>query len=59
MAQKRAKLPDAEALEMLKASGILNRNVTLDQLMDLSAKLSDSGVAARGFIFTHFLYRRC
>jgi hypothetical protein len=60
MAQKRAKaMPDAAALEMLKASGILNRSLTLDQLMKLSAKLSDSGLAARGFIFRHFLYRRC
>ena len=41
-AQKRAKRkPDAAALEMLKASGILNRNITLDQLMKLSAKLND------------------
>jgi hypothetical protein len=59
-ARKRAKrMPDAAALQMLKTSGMLNRNVTLDQLMKLSAKLKVPGAAARGFIFGHFLYRDC
>jgi hypothetical protein len=52
-------MPDAAALQMLKTSGMLNRNVTLDQLMKLSAKLKVPGAAARGFIFGHFLYRDC
>jgi hypothetical protein len=51
--------PDAKVLKMLKASGILNPDVTLDQLMKLSAKLNIPGSAARGFIFRHFLYRPC
>jgi hypothetical protein len=52
-------MSDAAALQMLKTSGMLNRNVTLDQLMKLSAKLKVPGAAARGFIFGHFLYRDC
>ena len=52
-------MPDAATLRKLKASGLLNRNVTVDQLMKLSAKLSTPGQAARGFIFKHFLYRPC
>jgi len=52
-------VPDAKVLEMLKASGILKPDVTLDQLMKISAKLDVPGAAARGFIFRHFLYRPC
>jgi ribosome-associated protein YbcJ (S4-like RNA binding protein) len=58
-AKKREKRPaDAELLTMLKASGLLNPNVTLDELMKLSAKL-DVGAQARGFIFRDFIYRPC
>lgn len=50
---------DAEALEVIKASGILNHNVTLDQIMELTDKLN-SIVEARGaFIFQDFLFRPC
>ncbi len=52
------RLPDAEALELLKASGILNSNVTLDQIMKLSEQLKVS-VALRGFIFRDFIFRPC
>lgn len=49
----------AEAWEMLKASGILNRDLTVDQIMELSEQLS-TGLEERGvFVFTHFLYRPC
>jgi len=52
-------IPDAKVLEMLKTSDILQPDVTLDQLMKISAKLDIPGSAARNFIFRHFLYRRC
>jgi hypothetical protein len=52
-------VPDVEVLKMLKESGILNPDVTLDQLLKVSAKLDIPGSAARGFIFRHFLYRPC
>jgi hypothetical protein len=59
-ADKPAKpLPDAELLAMLKASGILNPDVTLDEVMKLSAKLEIAGAGLRGFIFRDFLYRPC
>lgn len=50
---------DAEVLEMLKASGILNPSVTLDQLMNLSAKLNVPAEARSAFIFRDFVYRPC
>ena len=50
---------DAELLAMLKASGILNPNVTLDEVMKLSAKLEVAAAGRRGFIFRRFVYRRC
>jgi hypothetical protein len=51
---------DAEFLEMLKASGILNPNVTLDQLMQLSSKLNVPAQARAGaFIFREFVFRPC
>jgi hypothetical protein len=52
-------VPDAKVLKMLKASRILKPDVTLDQLMEISARLNIPGSAARGFIFRHFLYRPC
>ena len=51
--KQQKRLPDAKALAMLKASGILNRNVTLDELLKLSTKL-DVSFQARGFIFRDF-----
>jgi hypothetical protein len=32
---------DAKALDLLKASGVLNPNVTLDKLMDVTRQLAD------------------
>jgi hypothetical protein len=56
---KESDIPDAKILEMLKSSGILNRDVTLDQLMEISGRLNIPAAAARGFLFRHFLYRPC
>jgi len=50
---------DADMLELLKSSGILNPDVTLDKVMSLSERLDLDAVAARGFIFRDFLYRPC
>jgi hypothetical protein len=60
MAKKKLKEPtDAEVFKQLKASGLLNRNVTLDQLIALGAKI-DVGLGAKAsFIFKTFVYRRC
>ena len=55
---KKPEPSDAELLEMLKSSGILSPDVTLDELVKLSAKLPGSP-QARGFIFRDFLYRPC
>ena len=60
MATKKLQKPktDTELLAMLKASGILTPDVTLDELVKLSAKLG-AGTHAAGFIFRDFLYRPC
>jgi hypothetical protein len=58
VAAKKPNSADAEVLAMLKASGILNPDVTLDELVKLSQKLAISP-QARGFIFRDFLYRPC
>ena len=50
---------EQEALEMLKSSGILKRNVSLDQMMKLSTKLTSVSTARGAFIFRDFLYRPC
>ena len=49
---------DSRVLEVMKASGILKPDVTLEQLAGVSQQLS-TGIAARGFIFKQFVYRRC
>lgn len=57
---------DARAMEMIRKSGVLTPDTTLDQLMQLSAELTaleaESGVAARPrrettFIYKHFIYK--
>jgi hypothetical protein len=50
---------DSDALKMLKESGILHPDVTLEQLLDLSEKLDVVVEARRGFIFRDFIYRPC
>jgi hypothetical protein len=50
---------DADALKILKESGILNPDVTLEEMFKLSEKLA-AVVEARGsFIFRDFVYRPC
>lgn len=51
--------PDAEAMKIIEASGILNSDVTLDQIMELSAQLNTVVEARGAFIFRDFLYRPC
>jgi hypothetical protein len=58
VAIKKPRISDAELLTMLKSSGILKPDVTLDELVKLSEKLAASP-QARGFIFRDFLYRPC
>jgi len=58
VAVKKPDISDAKLLEMLKGSGILAPDVTLDQLVKISAKLAASP-EARGFIFRDFVYRPC
>ncbi len=52
-------LPDTEVLEMIKASGILNQDITLDQLMELAEQVGVGTGFSAAFIFKHFLYRPC
>jgi hypothetical protein len=47
---------DAKALQILKKSGILNPNVTLDQLMDLSRKLNHLMAKPEAFIYRDFIF---
>jgi hypothetical protein len=46
---------DAKALQILKRSGILNSDVTLDRIMKLSKDLKHLTVAPEAFIFRDFL----
>ena len=55
----RNKSSDAEALKMLKQSGILNSDVTLEEVFDLSEKLATVVEARGSFIFRDFVYRPC
>jgi hypothetical protein len=41
MAQAQAPNPDQQALALIRSSGILNPNATLDQIMDISGKISE------------------
>jgi hypothetical protein len=50
---------DADTLKVIKTSGILNNDITLDQLMNLSRELNSFVEARSAFIFRHFLYRPC
>jgi hypothetical protein len=52
---------DAEAMSLLKASGVLNSHVTLDKLMGLSEQMGLEGVAQDGtvFIFRGFVFSPC
>jgi hypothetical protein len=52
-------IADKEALEMLKTSGLLKPDVSLDQMMKLSQQLNALGVPRAAFIFRDFLYRPC
>lgn len=51
---------DSKAIEMIKASGILNPSFTLDKIMDLSSRVA--GLVAKPsvhtdtFIHSHFIY---
>jgi hypothetical protein len=44
---------DARAIEMLKAGGILNPNVTLDKLMDVTRQLAEAGLS-ENILTTYF-----
>jgi hypothetical protein len=57
---------DTQALDLIRASGVLNPNITLDKIMELTQRLSEQeGLrteAVRGrhvdtFIHSHFIYR--
>jgi hypothetical protein len=51
---------DERAIEIIRSSGLLNENVTLGQLMDVSAKLGDLDAVGKKkettFIYKHFIY---
>jgi hypothetical protein len=53
--------PDAEALQLLKDSGLLNQDVTLEKVMSLSEELNQTqgGAANLSFIFRDFIFRSC
>lgn len=56
---------DVQAMELIRASGVLNPNITLDKIMELTQRLSEQegvmeAVAAKHvdiFIHKHFIYR--
>jgi len=50
---------EKEALEMLKTSGLLKNDISLDQMIKLSEQLNAIGVPRGAFIFRDFLYRPC
>jgi hypothetical protein len=56
--------PDRQAMEMIRTSGVLNPNMTLDSIMALTERLAAIGpagaVSARHtdtFIHRHFIYK--
>jgi hypothetical protein len=63
MAQTQAPDADQQALALIQSSGILNLNTTLDQIMELSGKISglqDQAPVIAGtqfFIGGHFVFK--
>jgi hypothetical protein len=53
--------PDQQALALLQSSGILNPNVTLEKIMEVTATLAESsGLTERGtvvFIHAQFVFK--
>ena len=53
--------PDPQAIALLQSSGILNPNVTLEKIMEVTATLAgNSGVTERGtaiFIHGNFVFK--
>ena len=52
---------DIKAIELIRASGILNPNITLDKLMEITQKANEiqGGATSEGkdsFIHKHFIY---
>jgi hypothetical protein len=51
---------DLAAIAMIKASGILNPNVKLDDLLRLSERLNrEAAAAGHIFIFRNVVFREC
>jgi hypothetical protein len=54
-------LEDAKALDLLKAGGVLNPNVTLDKLMDVSRGLAEAGLIQTAvgtyFVGAYYIYK--
>ncbi len=56
------KAQDLRAIELIKTSGVLNPNMTLDKVMDLTQKLVAQAPALEAahkdtFITKHFIYK--
>jgi hypothetical protein len=51
---------DAAAIAMIQASGLLNPNATLDDILKVSEQLKARAAPAGAvFIFTQFVFRDC
>ncbi len=56
---------DVRAMELIRTSGVLNPNITLDKIMELTQRLSEqesaeaavAGKHVDTFIHKHFIYR--
>jgi hypothetical protein len=62
MSDEKDKDPDAKAMELIRASGVLNPNVTMDKIMDVTQRLSELtavGQHCDSFIHRHFVYKHC
>lgn len=50
---------EQRAFDMIRESGVLNPDVTLDRLMEVSSELSAiAELRETTFIFEHFIYKR-
>jgi hypothetical protein len=51
---------DAAAIALIKKSGVLNRDATLDDILKFSERLNARAAPAGAiFIFTQFVFRDC
>ena len=62
MAKESATDPDAKAIELIKASGVLNPNITMEKIMGVTQQLVELEARAQHcdtFIHRHFIYKHC